>query len=577
MTLNAVLRTGAEVPGPHDHRRAARSELGKILAGAGNGALDTSPLGGYGDALTHIYEAWKAGGAVGARKAYEALARLDPALAGLDESEERFYPDELPLDPELLKRLDKYPCTDAGQAEILATLYHGRMRYAPGLGWLIWTGHRWQRDGRSAIMQFALVGIRAKQQAVLVRTIPDDKEADKAWNADIRWSKRAEDARKLEAAVTLAATMPDLVTPVHDLDQHDHLLGVGNGVVDLRSGQLRAGDPRDLLTQASTISFYPDATAPRWEQFLNEVFEGDQEVVSYIQRAVGYSLTGSTREQCYFQCYGTGANGKSTLLQILLELGGEYAKETPFSTFEMNRQSGQGYDLADLRGKRIVLSSETADGARLNEARVKAVTGGDTISARHLYKEYFTFSPKFHLWFASNHKPTIKGTDLGIWRRVRLIPFAASFTGDKADRELLSKLRAELPGILAWAVQGAVEWWARGLQEPDIVKAATEEYRADSDMLGKFLTESTMLGEDKTAESALLYRCYTEWCTENGLHELNRIKFGQELKERGFEPVMLGKSRKRSYKGLGLLAEVIIGDRNRSQGDQSEMPFLREE
>lgn len=537
---------------PHALARA-RDLLGALLAGAIQDEPDWDGYGRWGAALRPVWTSYTTQGPRAAQTAYAALARFEPALATLVTGAEQLYPAPVTPDELLLRDLDRYPTTDAGQAEVITLLYEGRLCYVPGLGWLIWAGGRWKRDDRDAVVQYALVAARLKQRAVLERALPaDDRDAEKAWTTDIRWAKRAEDIRRMEAALKTAQTMPAMAVQAGQLDASDHLIGVANGVLDLRSGQLRPGAPADLMTQRTCVAYYAAARAPRWERFLQEVFAGDADLIAFIQRAAGYSLTGETREQCYFQCYGTGANGKSTLLQILRELAGEYAKEAPFTTFEFSRQGNATYDLAELRGARLVLSSETGDSARLNEARIKAVTGGDTVTARFLYQSNFTYTPRFKLWFASNHKPQIRGTDTGIWRRVRLIPFTVSFKR-RADKDLIHELRAELPGILAWAVRGALAWYCDGLGEPQRVLDATEDYRAESDLFGHFFGDCTVEGADLVVESAALYRAYQAWCAESGLNPMNRVKFGQRLVERGYESVLQSKSRKRAYRGLGLL------------------------
>jgi len=561
--------TNGHVPQAVDR---ARDLLGQLLAGAIQDEPDWDDYGRWGAALRPVWTSYTTQGPRAAQTAYEALARFEPALLYLTTGDEQLYPASLTPDEPLLRDLDRYPTTDAGQAEVITLLYDGQLCYVPGLGWLIWTGGRWKRDDRDAVMQYALVAARLKQRAVLERALPaGDKDAEKAWTADIRWAKRAEDLRRMEAALKTAQTMPAMAVKADQLDALDHLLGAANGVLDLRSGQLRPGAPADLMTQRTSVPYYAAARAPRWERFLQEVFNGDADLIAYIQRAAGYSLTGETREQCFFQCYGTGANGKSTLLQILRDLAGDYAKETPFTTFELSRQGNATYDLAELRGARLVLSSETSDTARLNEARIKAVTGGDTVTARFLYQSNFTYTPRFKLWFASNHKPAIRGTDIGIWRRVRLIPFTVSFK-NRADKDLIQELRAELPGILAWAVRGAMAWYRDGLGEPWSVLAATEDYRAESDLFGHFFTDCTLEGPDLVIESAALYRAYQAWCADSGLNPMNRVKFGQRLVERGYEFVLQGKGRKRAYRGLGLLDDARQAPPPAARPDEPDEP-----
>lgn len=243
------------------------------------------------------------------------------------------------------------------------------------------------------------------------------------------------------------------------------------------------------------------------------------------------------------------------MLNILRELGGQYATNTPFSTFEAEKQSAIGNELASLLGCRIVTASEISDGTRLNEARIKAVTGGDPITARPLYGHLFTYNPTFHIWLAANHKPEIRGVDDGIWRRVKCIPFTASFVG-REDKNLIHSLQAELPGILAWAVRGAVEWHRSGLQEPTIVSMTTQEYRTENDLYGTFLNECTELGEEFAVPKEMLYQGYVIWAKANGLDAVSNIIFSRKMSERGLQVTLKGKKRDRFYVGLRLIEAV---------------------
>ena len=317
---------------------------------------------------------------------------------------------------------------------------------------------------------------------------------------------------------------------------------------------LRRGHPDDRITEHSSVPFDPDGRCSRWLAFLDEVF-GDAEIIDYIQRAVGYSLTGDTREQCLFLCHGKGSNGKSVLLAILRALVGKYGHNAPFSLFEMHGRTTIPNDVAALAGRRLVTSSETNEGTRLNEARVKAMTGGDKMTARFLYGELFEFVPAAKFWLAVNHKPGVTDQSHGFWRRVRLIPFLRLFEGPTDDKTLESKLRVELPGILAWAVRGTLEWHKRGLDAPAAVQQATQEYRNESDPLAQFIDEACVVGESFNVGATELFKAYEAWGSEQGFKDRERLtatKFGTQMRVR-FERKHTNSGKR--YVGIGLRAD----------------------
>ncbi len=419
--------------------------------------------------------------------------------------------------------------TDAGNGEYFARLYGDRLRYDHRRGrWLVWAGHWWRDDETRSVRRLAKEA--ARQRYGGATEIADLRErADEA-----RFAIGSENRQRIEAMLVAAQTEPPLADAGDRWDVDPWLLGVANGVVDLRTGTLRAGLPDDRITRHSDIAFNPDALCPRWRQFLDEVFAVDEELVGYIARAVGYSLTGHTSEQCLFTCYGTGSNGKSVFLATIRAVAGTYAANTPFSTFELRTRSSIPNDLAALAGARLVTASETAEDSRLNESRLKALTGGDPITARFLHAEFFTFHPIAKFWLAVNHKPTVTDDSYGFWRRVRLIPFVRQFRAD-ADPSLLDTLAAELPGILSWAVRGALAWQDRGLQPPGAVAAATETYRAESDPLAEFVERECVLGEGLVVNATDALRAYRAWAQEAGLTDreaLNATRFGTRMKTR---------------------------------------------
>jgi putative DNA primase/helicase len=432
------------------------------------------------------------------------------------------------------KRNDGPPSTDAtehetdlGNARRLVADHGVDLRFCkPWKKWLVWDGQRWREDATGEVMR------RAKATAQQVYgTARDPKHAD-----------RSESRAGIESMVVLAQTELGIPVRPDDLDAAPWSLNVPNGTLDLRTGQLRDHHREDLLTKRVPVVYEPRAKCPTWLAFLNRVMNGDRDLIRFLQRAVGYSLTGSIREQCLFILYGTGANGKSTFLGTISQLLGEYASSTPTETL-LVKTGGGGIpnDVARLKGARFVSAIEAEDGRRLAEALIKQMTGGDIMTARFLYGEFFEFVPEFKIFLAVNHKPLIRNTDHAIWRRIRLVPFTITIPEAERDKDLPEKLRGELPGILAWAVQGCLDWQREGLGMPDAVKQATADYRAEMDVLDQFLAERCEVAATPAEARRLrvrvgrLYEAYERWCAAAGVRfPLARVALSTRLKERGF-------------------------------------------
>jgi putative DNA primase/helicase len=443
--------------------------------------------------------------------------------------------------------LNALPLTDAGQAEAIALLNGDRLRYDhTRQKWLVWDSVRWRLDSDGEAQRLAVKAARE-------RLTSSDRVVDHDMRQMIaKFAVRAEDDYRIQSGLRVAAIQPSLATNSAAFDRDPWVLVCGNGLVDLQTGILRDSNPSDMVSLTTGIPYQSDAACPRWRQFLNEIFLDDQDLIDFIHRAIGYTLSGDTREQLLFICHGSGANGKSVFLSTLRAVMGEYGANACFDTFLDNDRGGRSVpnDIAALRGARLVTASEVKEGARLNEGRIKALTGCDAVTARFLFKEYFTFDPIFKLWLAVNHKPTIRGTDEAIWRRIRLIPFNAHFAPDKADPDLTKKLVAEGPGILAWAVQGCLDWQRQGLGTPNAVSAATSTYRVESDLLTGFLSDCVPESPSAQVRASDLYAAYRKWCDTNGESPTSGTKFGTRLTERGF-----GKQHKNTgyyYIGLGL-------------------------
>lgn len=456
-----------------------------------------------------------------------------------------------PPSPSLHEAENAPNLTDVGNAHRLVARWGDRVRYvALWKKWLVWDGTRWAQDDTHAIMRAAKDTVQAMYREA------SEIASDRQRQAYIKWALQSESRGRLESMIALAQSEKRVSIRPEKLDTRDWLLNCKNVTVDLKSYtasgkfQTYEPDPKDLLTRRLEVVYDPKAKAPHWVKFIHRIMGGDQEMITYLQRAMGYSLTGDVGEQCLFFMIGTGKNGKSTFIETLLTLLGEYAIKTPTETLMSRDRSGVPNDVARLAGKRLVVARETDESQRLAEATVKDLTGGDVIVARYLYQELFEFRPTHKLWMYGNHKPLVRGTDEGIWRRIRLIPFMVTITEAERDPHLTQKLRDELPGILNWALEGCLEWQLNGLGEPAKVRDATQTYRSEMDVLGEFFSETCEIKPSQWVTARALYMTYSQWCEEMGERPLSQRAFGLRLKERGFQQDR-GANGVRLWKGIG--------------------------
>jgi len=446
--------------------------------------------------------------------------------------------------------VDIHLTDDIGNANRLVS-HHGQdLRYCYPWGkWLVWDGKHWMEDITGEIYRRAKDTVnRIYLEAAIAGNEKDAKEI-------ARHAMRSGHATRLRAMIELA--QPEVPVVPEELDSNPWLLNVQNGTLDLRTGELREHRREDLITKLAPVRYDPAAKCPWWESFLGRIMDGNEALTRFLQRTVGYALTGSIREQVAFMMYGTGANGKTTLLDVILALMGNYAQQSDFTTFLKRHSDGPRNDLARLVGARFVSATEVESGRRLDEVVVKQVTGGDKIAARFLHQEFFEFVPQFKLFLASNHKPVIYGTDHAIWRRIKLIPFTLTIPEDERDKDLPAKLKQELPGILTWAVRGCLAWQKDGLGIPEEVKTATGEYREEMDVLAEFLDEYCILDPDSEVATKDLYQAYGTWCEGNGEKPLRKNTFGMRLAERGLEKTRIGSRSSRGWKGLRLNPESM--------------------
>jgi P4 family phage/plasmid primase-like protien len=377
-------------------------------------------------------------------------------------------------------------------------------------------------------------------------------------SAMVRFLNRSESARGLKAAIELAQSEPEIVIAADDFDADPWLLTVDNGTLDLRTGGLRPPERLDLITRKAAAVFDPDARSEIWERFLDTVTGADPELQAFLQRAVGYSLTGFTSEEVLFFCHGPAASGKSTFLEAIKGVAADHALTTDFETL-LRRPGGNGVrnDIARLVGARIVMGVEADEGRAFDAPLIKQLTGGDKITARLLYKEYFEFTPRFTLWLAANDRPYVRATDTGMWRRINQLPFTQAIPEEKRDPTLKSKLRDDptiRSAILTWAAQGAIAWHQKGLQVPECVRAYTEEYRAEVDPLTDFLEEHTIRGPNERVERHLLFERYQGWAQRVGEKPLTAKAFAEALKRRGITDG--GKSgNNRYWNAIALIAQ----------------------
>jgi len=439
-----------------------------------------------------------------------------------------------------------YHLTDYGNAERMVARYGKDLRYCHVWGkWLHWNGCRWQLDEIEEVTRLAKATVR--QIFSEAAQLEDQEERKKL----ATHAFKSESHSRVQAMIRMAESEENSTVTPDQLDNHPWLLNCPNGVVDLRTGELLPHQREFLMTKIVSVDYTPDAPAPRWESFLYRIMHERQDLVDFLQRAVGYGLTGETIEQILFLLYGIGANGKTTFLETLRALLGEYAHHTDFSTFVVKNNDPVRNDLARLVGTRLVTAIESEEGRRFSEVVVKQLTGGDTLTARFLYREFFEFKPTFKLFLATNHKPVIKGTDHAIWRRIRLVPFTVTIPDEEQDKALNDKLREELPGILAWAVRGCLAWQKQGLGAPEEVLNATQDYKNEMDTLGSFLEECCVQEAYAHVTSKALYQAYEQWCEANGEDPMSQRALGLRLQERGF--VKERTSHFRGWQGLGLL------------------------
>lgn len=448
----------------------------------------------------------------------------------------------------------KFNNTEVGNAERLVHYHSDKLKYCIEFDeWLIWNGKVWEHDKKKQIERIATRTFR--QMYHEASNIEDEETRRKL----IKWAQSSEKSSVLLNSIDRAKAMLPILQS--ELNKDNFKFNCANGVIDLKTGNLLPHDRNFLITNYSDIEYDQEADCPTWKAFLQSIMKDENgnvkdELIDFLQKAIGYTLTGDTREQVVFFLWGNGRNGKSTLINIVKEILGDYGKQTNADTFTSKTfESSINNDIARLNDARFVSAVESEDGQRLSESLIKQLTGGEPITARFLRKEFFEFLPRFKIFFTTNHKPIVRGNDEGIWRRIKLIPFTVTIPQEEVDTELPDKLRKELPGILNWAVQGCLKWQSEGLGEPDEVKQATQGYKNEMDILGQFITDHCVIRVGARCSVKDLYEHYKDWCKETGEYELSQRKFNRRIEERGFLKKRSGKAGNTEFHGIGILTK----------------------
>jgi P4 family phage/plasmid primase-like protien len=450
---------------------------------------------------------------------------------------------------------DQEHFTDLGNARRFAKSWQTQVRYVTTWEkWLVWIGTSWALDQTKQIERLSRETVKAMYAEAA------HLEDPKARQALAQWAMQSESRGKLEAMIALAqAELPIPITHAR-LDADPWAFNCANGTIDLRTGILRPHRQEDLLMKQSPVAYDPQATCPRWEQFLREIMADNQDLIDYLQRSAGSSITGDVSEQSLFFLYGGGANGKSKFLEALLAAMADYGMQSIPEFLTVRNSEQHPTERADLFGKRFVATVEIEQGKALAEVLIKQLTGGEKIRARRMREDFWEFEPTHKLWLAANHKPVIKGTDHAIWRRIKLIPFTMTFVDEpkdeherKKDTMISTQLRAELPGILRWVIEGCLAWQRHGLNEPKAVTEAVDEYRREMNSIGQFLQDCCYvpmpLREDIKTQSSRLHEAYVRW---SGEHNMTQTAFAAKLAEMGYRKKM-GSDGRNYWLGIGLV------------------------
>lgn len=418
---------------------------------------------------------------------------------------------------------------DTGNAQRFLDRYGDIVRYSYNRDrFYIYNGQYWEIDNSGRVRVLIDKTIEdMKNEKIFV---PEGMEEEDAYNA---FQKHIKNSRNNTAKKRMVDELKHHIPVLpEEFDPNDMLINTQNGYVSLSTGEQSEEDKEKMFSMVTDAELTESQRPEIWMDFLNDIFDHDKEVIEFVQRAVGYSLTGSTREQVMFILHGKGRNGKSLFIETIRSILGTYTDNIQAKTLMVKRGDTINNDVAKLQGVRLVTSSEPSEGFRFDEGLIKQLTGGDTVTARFLYGEEFNFDPKFKIWVTTNHKPIVRGTDDGIWRRLLLIPFDVQIPEDKVDKDLKYKLLREAPAILNWAIEGCVKWQEDGLKIPERIRDASDGYRKEMDVLEQFVADECIVADGERVGAAELYNVYKEWADETEAYKMNRNKFGQKMKEK---------------------------------------------
>lgn len=427
--------------------------------------------------------------------------------------------------------------TELGNAEWFAHEYKEKALHSNQYGWLLWNNKKWEIDDTGKV---EILATKLFKTLMSFHSDIEDEEAAEAEEKAVRKWGHASQSRRV---ITNSLLLSKALLPVKNdqLDTNKYLLNCQNGILDLKTGTLLPHASHHLMTKIADVGYEKDAKAPTWEAFLETIFvdahgKTDHELIRYVQKLIGYSMTGDITDQSMYFLYGGGKNGKSTFINTVKDILGDYARQTNKETFiSKEHNGGANSDVARLAGSRFVSAVESNEGEKLDESIVKQITGGESIIARFLHKDYFEFSPEFKVFFTTNHKPIVKGTDEGIWRRIKLIPFLAFIPEEKRDAKLPVKLKEEASGILNWMAEGCLLWQKEGMKPPPTVENSGKAYREEMDLLLPFIIECCNINPLSNVVLKDLYNEYKLFCQENGDFELKKRTFTRELEGRGYK------------------------------------------
>ena len=460
-------------------------------------------------------------------------------------------PEFIPLpeeEPKFITAEDFRP-TDLWNSENFFKKYEGQLLYCKKWNsWLIYREGKWQEDEKNETQELAKKVIMSYYREA--SEIIDDKARKRL----VDQARKSESQRAIRAMTDLAtsamAAVPD------DFDQDLFILNLKDGTLDLKNMQFKEHKAEDKLTKRTNVNYDPEIICPKWLAFLDQIFEGNKDLINYLRTSLGYSLTGDTGEQCLFISYGIGFNGKSTFINTIQEILGDYAINTPFDTFLSKDREYIPNDIARLKGARFVTAIEAGEGKKFNEELLKRLTGRDKITARFLRQEFFDFYPSCKLWLATNHKPMIREFSPAFWGRIRLIPFRVIIPEEERISHYEKTLLEEKEGIFNWILEGYKKWKEEGLKIPEEIKEATAQYKDQMDIMAEFIEDCCIENRLVQATTKKLYGAYNEWCEENKERPINKRAFGRRLEERGYKALRFGSPvQQRGWGGIDLISE----------------------